>query len=153
MIRPRRLAVAAVLAGSFLLTGCNALASEWEEKTGGEKPGEVLEAALADALPDVESVDVETHKNGFAQAATIEVSYAEEILDAAAVQAAARTICENARRVDEVSLEIVDAETGETLDVSGRWAEAFPRLDLQWTPGEELEIDVADDCPGILESP
>lgn len=151
MTRSRRYAVASLLAASLLLTGCNALVSEWEEKTGGEKPGEAIEAALTDALPEAESIDVGAYKNGFAQAAAVDIAFAEDSLDKAVVQVAARTICAEARRVDEVTLAIVDAETGELLDVSGQWAEAFPLLDLRWAPGEELHIDVADDCAGILE--
>lgn len=153
MSRSRQRAVIALVVTPFLLTGCNALASEWEQKTGGEEPGEAIEVALEAALPDADGIEVSGHKDGFTQVISVEIAYTREELGAEVVHVVAQTICDTVRNADEVNVEIEDAETGERLDVSGYWAEAFPTLELEAAAGEELEIDVADDCPAVLEAP
>ncbi|MFD6176267.1 MULTISPECIES: hypothetical protein [unclassified Isoptericola] len=147
--RRRTATLALVAGGAFLLSGCNAPADEISGKRGDAPPEDAVAAAVDAALPDADTVDVGSHKNGFAQQMSVDVFQPGPAVDADTLRTVVDAVCSSVFLTDDVALQFFqDAEDGGRIPFDAAWDDAYPEVTPLWTSDGTAVFAVDEVCGG-----
>lgn len=153
MPRHTRLATGLVTATALavLLGGCNAARDQLSGPPRDENDVPItrlVKDAVTEALPDAVEVTPRAGLDGFAYRMGLTVTWPdEEPLDAAAVAAGARAICEHLTGFDYVDYGFYRPGEGRRVDLTELWPSAFP--DVGRVDGSTVVL-LDDDCTTVL---